>query len=327
MPNRNSIICLFCFNFLAVVFPLPVNGYPDTADHQSTLSAKTEEAALYESTGNYNTILRKLRSLADKNPNVSLVALGQNDQGVLIQGLRIGQRSLREAGTSHLVVGTHHGNEQSAADAAMTFVDELLRDQRNDGSKWQNKVFYVFPVLNISGYDNNRRSERHANGNLLDSNRDYPDACAPDKDSFQLRSTRLLARFLQEKSIVGAITIHGYIGTFTFPWGTFAEDSHSPDHARFVRASEYAVEVNGYRFGTHADVIYPTVGAFEDWAYFAMGVWTVLLELDYRANLRSDARAMLRYFERVPAARSPEHGHHARCKTTAFDLMPVMARP
>lgn len=266
----------------------------------------------------YDDILRKLQDLKSKYPNLTeWVSLGTNDQGREIRGLRIELPSSFQK-TPQLVVGTHHGNEVDAAPLAVAFAEKLLSILENRSGQYYNDlrddVFYVFPVLNISGYDRRNRRERGAGGAWLDPNRDYPDACA-NKQDFQLKSVRNLSRFVFDKNIIGAVTIHGYVGTFTFPWGFYTSDSKSPDHQNFLSYTRYAVQANNYRVGTHKDVIYPASGSFEDWAYLEYGVWVALLEMSRRANYDKDVEALIRYFTVIPSSRSGYHNHDGSCFT------------
>ena len=277
----------------------------------------------------YEDILDEMTAIqADNAEFVSWIDLGVNDQGKMIRGLRIDGPG-DEDHPNHLVVGVHHGNEQLSADVAMEFIRqsvELIRYPALPGSSTvRNKTFHVVPVLNIGGYDRGRREEYDADGRSHDPNRDYPDPCRSSGETFKLQSTSALAAYLESQNIIGAVTIHGYIGTFTFPWGTYTTQTRTPDHQKFVEMTENAASINGYRVGTHADVIYPTVGAFEDWAYYEHGVWVTLQELRRNADIEEDATSLLAYFDELPGVRSEYHDHTGTCR--GFDFKNVRARP
>jgi hypothetical protein len=216
------------------------------------------------------------------------------------------------------VVGAHHGNETLSVTLALRFANDLLAQLQDVNAPHHASlaphIYYVFPVLNISGYNANRREESYRNGGTLDSNRDYPDPCGSDTP-FQLKSTKLISEFIDSENIIGAVTIHGYYGSFTYPWGTFTTQSHTLDHDLFRSYGLNAVVANNYTTGTHGDVIYPTVGAFEDWAYYQHGVWVMLVEMDRNANIGRDSESLLRYFSTVPTARSLQHEHTGRCRS------------
>jgi hypothetical protein len=272
----------------------------------------------------YDLIKSDLAYIARLHPGIaSRIVIGTNDQGVEIEGLRIGSST---ATVNHLVVGAHHGNEQKSTDVAMAFIKEIVEAKQVSAGldvKLANMAFHVIPVLNISGYNAGQRQERDANGRSFDPNRDYPDPCGNDS-TFNLNSTDALAKYLIAEDIVGAVTIHGYIGTFTFPWGTYTNQTETPDHNVFRDVTSQAVRVNRYRTGTHADVIYPTVGAFEDWAYHAVGVWTALLEIKNNLNVTDDAQALVTYFSGIPVQRSENHAHIGTCRRA---IGPILARP
>ncbi|MCY4643592.1 MAG: M14 family metallopeptidase [Bacteriovoracales bacterium] len=273
----------------------------------------------------YGDVVAEMEALKRQYPTLArLVNLGENDQGIPITGLRIRRPELltpREI--PHLLVGTHHGNEEDAAPLSLAFARKVLEilsrpfpSDRDDADRptqgIESGTFYVFPVLNISGHDAKSRYERTEGGAWVDPNRDYPDACrkAP---FFRLQSTSLLAEFIDSHGIVSAITVHGYRGTFTYPWGFFTEDPTSPDQEIYHDLLSYAVEANGYRVGNHKEVMYPVTGTFEDWAYHTYGVWTALLEMKHLPDYGADVEALLRFFERVPKQRSRDHAHYGQC--------------
>jgi hypothetical protein len=165
----------------------------------------------------YDTIVTRLQELA-KKPQTSLFTLGQNDQGQSIVGIILGDASF--AKTKHLMVGTHHGNERMAAEVPFHFANIVLEALNNpnhpDHDKYENTLLFVIPVLNISGYNANRREETGSDHRTHDSNRDYEDPCATKAD-FGLKSTTLLSELIEKENIIAAVTLHGYIGSFTYP--------------------------------------------------------------------------------------------------------------
>ncbi len=248
------------------------------------------------------------------NTLVQIFQLGLNDQGDAIDGIKISGNNFNTTNPNQLVVGTHHGNEAKSVNVSIAFIDrvlEVLKDTSHPYyTKFQRTTFHVIPVLNISGYNKNSRSETAANGNRYDPNRDYPDACY-EGARYNLKSTKLLSNYIKAKNIIGSITVHGYIGTFTFPWGTYALNTHSPDHQRFQNWATEAAVHNNYKIGTHSDVIYPATGSFEDWAYHELGVWSMLLELQRYPDYLDDSKMMISFFSNVPDYRSTDHAHGA----------------
>lgn len=269
----------------------------------------------------YDTIVKQMENIAQKHSDkAETFVLGKNDQGEDIRGLRVG-----EEGTGNpamLLVAAHHGDEVDSVDVALRFVTDLL--QPGSGERLQDAVFYVVPVLNVSGYNRVRREESSRHGGTLDPNRDYADPCRKDAPH-RLESTRLLADFVARQNIVAAVSIHGYIGTFTFPWGTYTTESRTSDHDTYESMAQRAVAHNGYHIGTHNDLIYPTIGAFDDWAYHAHGIWTMLLEVSSDLDVAKDARAVTEFFALSPRQRSTQHTHAGTCKD--ISLEDVRSRP
>lgn len=252
----------------------------------------------------YDKIQARLQALA-KNPNTGLFTLGKNDQGQDILGIVVGDPS--QAVTKHLVVGTHHGNERASAEVPLLFVESLLTNVN------PKILYYVIPVLNISGYNRSRREETGADNQTHDSNRDYEDACTTKVD-FQLKSTALIAELITRENIIAAVSVHGYIGTFTFPWGTTAKDYSTLDNAFMDEWAKKAVKINNYKTGTHGAAIYPAMGAFEDWAYYKLGVWSYLMEIKSpSADLKKDALTLVEFFKMAPSELSKNVGQHVDC--------------
>jgi carboxypeptidase T len=252
----------------------------------------------------YKKILNRLQELS-QHPDTSLFTLGKNDQGRDIVGIVLGNPA--RAVTKHLVVGTHHGNERAAAQVPLHFIEQILR------LKDKTSLYYVIPVLNISGYNSSRRHELGADGHQHDPNRDYEDACLV-KNDFKLSSTNLLAEFIERENIVAAVSVHGYVGTFTFPWGTTVQDYRTQDDAYMEAWARQAVKVNKYKVGTHGAAIYPAAGAFEDWAYYKLGVWSYLLEIKSPlSDLRKDAASLVEFFKHAPNERSRNLGQPVNC--------------
>ncbi|MES2526375.1 MAG: M14 family zinc carboxypeptidase [Bdellovibrionota bacterium] len=252
----------------------------------------------------YDKIVARLNTL-DKLPNTSLFSLGKNDQGRDIMGIVVGDTS--RATIKHVVVGTHHGNERASAEVPLFFAELVINTFE------PSVLYYIVPVLNISGYNVSRREESGSDGDTHDSNRDYQDACTTKQD-FQLKSTTLIADLIEREDVVSAVSVHGYIGTFTYPWGTEARDYATEDDAFLSAWAKKAVKINNYKVGTHGGAIYPATGAFEDWAYYKLGVWSFLLEIrSPSADLRKDAQTLVEFFKNSPTERSRKVGQHVNC--------------
>ena len=270
----------------------------------------------------YDAIVNEMKLLQIRYPHLAeIVTLGENDQGVNILGLRIERPETLEGKVGHLLVGTHHGNEHHAPLLSLSFAGKMLEIFEEGPSSFRGNlssgVYYIFPVLNISGYNSNHRYEKDAAGRWHDPNRDYPDICV-DNVYFKLRSTALIAQFIDVNNIISAVTVHGYLGTFTYPWGFYTKDPQTPDHHLYDSILSYAAKANGYKTGTHKEIIYPASGTFEDWAYQEYGVWVALLEIDYSYDEEADVEALLRFFSSVPQKRSLDHAHYGQCSEIAM---------
>lgn len=259
---------------------------------------------------NYQKIKNKINKIQNSSTSFEKFVLGKNDQGEDIVGL-VFKGSSQER-TKHLVVSTHHGNEVLSADLSIKFLEYLSGPGKK---RFKNDELYIVPVLNIGGYNREDREEKDALGKSHDPNRDYPDPCIKKKD-FNLKSTSHLANFVRTKNIIGAVTIHGYYGSLTYPWGIYSDNFETLDHQIFKRKAKEAVRANSYDIGTHADILYPAGGAFEDWAYFELGIWSFLVELENRPNWKNDVEMLAKTIENFPKTRSRDHRHLGRCTQT-----------
>ena len=252
----------------------------------------------------YDKIVTRLQEAA-KKPHVSMFTLGKNDQGTDIVGIIVGDE--KSATARHLVVGTHHGNERMAAELPFFFLDQILASYNPA------ELYYIIPVLNVTGYNANRREETGADQDTHDSNRDYEDACAVKQD-FELTSTRLIAEFLGRENILAAVSLHGYVGSFTFPFGMYAKNYATLDNALLASWAKKAAKFNGYKTGTHGDIVYPASGSFEDWAYIKHGIWSFLMEIRSPSqDLKKDAQTLVEFFRSAPTERSRNVGQKIDC--------------
>ncbi|MFT6069166.1 MAG: hypothetical protein ACJAT2_000357 [Bacteriovoracaceae bacterium] len=255
---------------------------------------------------NYDNLHKKIAKVIKGSSFIKRFTLGKNDEGSILYGYEYSSDSKTKK-VNHLVVATHHGNEGLSAELAYEFIKSL--SSKKDAFKGAR--IFIIPVLNKSGYDKGEREEV-ASGVSHDPNRDYPDPCV-EKKSFKLKSTTLLSGFVKEKNIVGAITIHGYYGSLTYPWGIYTDNYRSLDHDIFELKAQKATRHNSYTTGTHADVLYPAGGAFEDWAYFEHGVWSLLVELENRPDFKNDVKMLYSSIESFPGKRSSDHRHIGNC--------------
>ena len=271
----------------------------------------------------YDKITADLKSMESAAPGVAkVVSIGINDDGVAIQAIRVSMTpeisdSLRIA---HLVVGTHHGNEGAAATTSMQFAKKLIakfRSQQVFRDGLVDTEWLIVPVLNISGYNKNARHERG-----VDPNRDYPTPCVSDPGG-KLKSTSLLRTVFDKRAYVGSVTLHGYIGTMTYPWGVNVSDPRTHDHNAFASVTAKAAAVNGYRHGTSTDVVYPADGTYEDWAYWKHGNWSLLIEMKDGSvsDVSKTVDAMFVYFDGLDQAPSTHHALQTVCQRAgALDL-------
>jgi len=258
----------------------------------------------------YDQIVSKLSSFEKAYPQqVKVISIGKNNDNQDILALRISDTPAVLDPTKYgmLVVATHHGNEGESADVALALVSKILSTYLPN-----NYEYYVIPVLNIPGYNQNIREEKG-----YDPNRDYPSPCKTTPN-YYLKSTKALSDLMNLRPFSASVTLHGFVGTFTYPWGISTENTHTADQAYFDAITSKVAAIDHYEYGTSTDVIYPSEGCFEDWSYWNGGVWSLLLEIKYRnnADINDNVEALYYFFTNVELIPSSNHAFTGTCNNS-----------
>jgi carboxypeptidase T len=262
------------------------------------------------SPSNYDKAVTTLQQIAQQNPaNAKLISIGVNDQGTPIQGLQIGNGPV-----ASLVVATHHGNEYGSTAVALGVADALAK------KPVEGQTVFVIPVLNVTGYNRFSRNETSLSGSR-DANRDYPSPCKAGA-SFNLKSTKALADFVETRNIQISATLHTYWPAVVYPWGISTRDTSTPYDAEYIRLARAATVESNYTVGNSTQVLYAADGTFEDYAFSKHGIWSLLFELGFSHN--PDATAIKnmvdvnipgirRFLETSPTTRATDHVFKGRC--------------
>ena len=259
---------------------------------------------------NYREVQETLARIAtEHSANAKLFDLGMADSGRMIQGIRIGDGPIH-----HLVVATHHGNEYGSTEVALAFAKDLALRPISG------QTLHVIPVLNIAGYDRRDRREP-ANGRTWDANRNYPGPCGTE-GPFTLKSTALIAKFLETENITASATLHTYFPAVVWPWGLSSHDLSTPYDSDFTKLASAATIESKYQIGNSTDVVYAADGTFEDYAFWKYGIWSLLFELGFTHNpnsrqiqemIRVNLPGLRRMFEMAPMARAEDHSFKGKC--------------
>lgn len=266
----------------------------------------------------YQNVLSRMEALRSKHSDTSeIFSIGKNDDGIDIMAMRISlsPKQVDEKKLGHIMVGTHHGNELGAAEFTLKFIEDLLARYKSDEvykGKLGETEWTIIPVLNISGYNAANRYEHS-----VDPNRDYPGPCI-NAAGGQLKSIRTLMDFMKQRVYVGSLTVHGYVGSLTYPWGVSTPNTHTEDHNAFQKVTEKAAEHNGYQVGTSTDIVYACDGSYEDYAYWKYGMWSLLLELKNgnAQDIQDTSLAIASYYDQLDSAPSTHHVLTAGCSRT-----------
>lgn len=219
--------------------------------------------------------------------------------------------------TPDLVVATHHGNEYGSTAVAMGAAESFAKNPI------VGHTVYVVPVLNITGYNDNNRYENLTTG-VLDQNRDYPGPCITTTP-FRSKATKALADFIDKKNIVSSATLHTYWPAVLYPWGFSTNDVTTSYESTFINLVKAAVVESGYAVGNSKELLYAADGAFEDYAFWKHGIWSLLFEMgDTHSPSQSDMKDMVatnvpglrRFLENAPKERAANHAFTGKCSYT-----------
>ncbi len=263
----------------------------------------------------YQEIVNRMNALKGKYPLVShIFSIGTNDDNVPLYAMRV-SLTPTEADpekVAHLVVGTHHGNELAAPQSTMHLLEKVLEKYTSRALFDENlddREFVFIPVLNVSGYNS---ANRHEKGR--DPNRDYAGPCHSSLGG-KLKSVRALTSHLTSRIYTGGITIHGYVGALTYPWGVNVANPQTLDQNTYEKNVRNAASLNGYRHGTSTDIVYPVDGAFEDYIYWKHGIWSMLVELrdGSKDDIEKTSDAMWAFLEALDSSPSIKNQLTSAC--------------
>ncbi len=266
---------------------------------------------------NYKEVQAFLGELVQTYKSVELIEIGQANTGESIVGVKIGNGSIH-----NLVVGTHHGNEYGSSEVALAAALSFAKNPI------ANQTIFVIPVLNISGYNAKNRQENMPGGYSLDPNRDYPGAC-DTSGPFKLNSTKALADFVAREGIVASVTLHTFAAMVLYPWGVSTHDVKTAYNDQFVELGKACASASGYKVGNSTDELYPADGTFEDYAFWAHGVWSMLFEM---GNSHSPSQSAVNqlivgnvpglraFFQIAPTQRAADHEFRGKCEAHLLGL-------
>jgi hypothetical protein len=182
----------------------------------------------------------------------------------------------------------------------------------------------VIPVLNISGFNKNRREESllaNSEDQTADANRDYPGPCGTE-GPFRLLSTKALADFIEKENIVATATLHTFWPVVVYPWGFATPDLSTPYDQIFIDLAKMATEVSHYNIGNSTAAIYAAAGTYEDYVFWKHGIWSLLFELggshspsedDLQNLVAVNVPGLRKMMENAPTARAVDHDFHGHC--------------
>jgi carboxypeptidase T len=263
----------------------------------------------------YDYILNSLSEIQQKySTDAQLITIGTDNFGRPIRGLKIGNGDVNV-----LVVGTHHGNEYGSTAVAMGAAEQFAKNPI------ANRTVYVIPVLNIDGYNNSLRYEQ-IDGRSIDPNRDYPGPCGT-QGPFKSKATLALAQLIDQKNIVSSATLHTYWPAVLYPWGISTNDVSTEYDSQFIDLSKKAVVASQYQIGNSTEVLYAADGTFEDYAFWAHGIWSLLFEMgvshspsesNMQEMIQENVPGIRKFLAESPDSRAKKHSFTGKCSVNVL---------
>ena len=260
----------------------------------------------------YSQVQTFLHNLATQYPqSTRLFVLGQSDAGVPIEGVIIGNGPVE-----NLLVATHHGNEYGSTEVAKGFAADLAKNPI------AGQTLFIIPVLNVSGYNGNERRET-LGGTTYDPNRNYPGPCGTE-GPFTLKSTHALADFMAAHHIVVSATLHTFSPAVLYPWGISTKDLSTAYDDQFKQLGLWATMESTYAVGNSTELLYPADGAFEDYAFWKHGAWSMLFEIGFshsptaaevKTMVEVNVPGLRRMYTQAPTAPAAKHDFTGHCDT------------
>ncbi len=265
--------------------------------------------------GRYKQIVDRMTALQQQYADYSkIISIGTNDDNEEVLAIRISgnPNQMDPTKIGQVIVSTHHGNESGAPQFTMAFIENLLKRYTSEEfwvGKLADQEWTIVPVLNISGYNNNQRQEHN-----VDPNRDYPGPCHTYQTG-KLKSIQRVMELLKSRIFAGSVTVHGYDGSFSYPWGMYVNNYKTLDDNIYESLFAKAAEVNDYKSGNGAILIYPANGCYEDYIYWKYGSWSLLLELESgdANDIKKTVPAIAHYFSLLDSSPSQKNTFNTTC--------------
>lgn len=254
-------------------------------------------------TSNYDLVVETLRRISQENPNTTQwIEIGISDSGLPIAGLKIGNGE-----TSDLIIATHHGNEYGSTAVALGAAEAFAKDPLPGHS------IYVVPVLNITGY--NSRTATNAPPTALSIKIEITQALASVTQHTNQKPHELWRNLLMKTSLALRLCIHTP-RPFSVRGAFRTRDTGTPYDSTFIGLAKAATVESGYIVGNSKEVLYAADGAFEDYAYWKHGVWSLLFEMgtshspsqdQMRKMVQVNVPGLRRFFDMAPKERAENH--------------------
>lgn len=271
-----------------------------------------DELAAFRAAGNvgkYHTVetaAAELKELAAKYPDIcKLESIGKTFEGRDMWVLKVSGAADTTQVPRMLIFGLTHAREWISAELPFVIIHKLLDTYATDPAMKalvDTHAFWIMPVTNPDGFAYSQasysmwrknRSKRDGVSQVgVDVNRNFEvgwgtgSSGSPSSDVYrgpavnsELETQALNALFAREKFNV-SLSFHSYSELILYPWGHSRNDP--PGKETLAKHGKAMGNLNHYRPGSVAQILYTAGGATDDTFFAKNGAWSYTYELATR---------------------------------------------
>lgn len=230
---------------------------------QDLMSLGLVELASYRS---FEQVHAQLYKWAQEYPNLAeVIQYGTSKRGRPLLALKISDgKALGQPEPELMLTAATHGDELITTEVLLNLMEKLLvsynKDERLTKILSQHELYFI-PVVNADGFASRQRYD-----NGQDPNRSYP--WPGDLNAKPTASIASLLSFFHQHNFVGSIDFHAYGELVMYPWAYTNKTLPADERSVFDGLANHMAELNRYKTGPIAEVIYVAQGSSADYYFW-----------------------------------------------------------
>ena len=213
----------------------------------------------------------------EQNSNLvktNIIGFSQEKRPII--AIKIASPISNQSKKSIFINATHHGNERSATESALGFIQKIIQEQQEAQIQkiLQSFNIYVIPILNPDGFIHQSRFD--AKGR--DLNRNYPiNHKGKIEPRIVLPEIKSIMKFMTRVHFFGAIALHSGMKGILWPWCHKSNENRQQGMFHWL-AKRFAKRMD-FTYYTQSWQDYATQGEFIDYAYQTFGTIALTVEV------------------------------------------------